>query len=125
MAITDAIEFVLSYPELGWILVMGYIAYELRGKRGRLYNLDKKLTSAIIVIRALARTDEDMDEQAVDEYLVENGMEPGDFIEEEDGDRDKASGGVLRSDGRGRFTVEEVIEDEEEDGEGQEFTSTD
>jgi len=129
MVFTEVIEFIFDYPELGWMLVMMYLAYELRGKRGRIYNLDKKLTSAIIVVRALARTYDDMDEQAVDEYLVENGMEPGDFIEGEQREEEvkrQGDGGILRSDGKGRFSVDDVLSDgdgDEEDGESQEFTT--
>lgn len=124
MPITELIEFVFNYPELGWVLVMAYLAYELRGKRGRVHNLDKKLTSSIIVIRALARTDDEMKEEAVDEYLVENGMEPTDFIAGADEPPKRTEGGpTLRSDGEGAFEIDEVL-DEEEDGDDQEFTSS-
>ena len=124
--IESVVPWLLNNPEVGWVVVMGYLAYELRGKRGRIHTLDKKLTSATVVIRALARTDDEMNEQAVDEYLVENGMEPSDFIED-DSERKEAvrteSGRPLRSDGQGRFGVDDVLKEEE--GDGQEFTPDD
>jgi hypothetical protein len=42
--------------------------------------------AAITVIRGLARTDESIDTEAVDEYLVENGTKPSTFVKDtEDG----------------------------------------
>jgi hypothetical protein len=126
--IESILPWLLNNPEVGWVVVMAYLAYELRGKRGRLYKLDKKLTSAIIVIRALARTDDEMDEDTVDEYLVENGMEPEDFIEgaADPPPKDSTGSDTLRSDGEGRFDVDEVLFDsEEEEGGDQDFTSED
>jgi len=122
VGITDLIQFIFDYPELGWILVMGYLAYELRGKRGRIYKLDKKITSSIVVIRALSREGaEGVDEEIVDEYLVENGMEPEDFIKgEEDGESSRADSPngsySARSDGEGPFDLDEVIGDEGDRG---------
>lgn len=108
------LDFILKYPELGWILAVAYLAYELRGRHGRIYKLDKKMTSAIIVIRALSRAEDTVDEDTVDEYLVENGMEPEDFIA---GESKPPNGGTdrdfARSDGQGSFDVNEVIGDDE------------
>lgn len=73
-------EFVVEHPELGWILLSAWLFVELRTKYGKLHAFDKKITGAIIVIRALAKKDEAIDEEAVDDYLVENGMEPEDFF---------------------------------------------
>lgn len=131
MAIIESlIPWMLNHPEAGWVVVLAYLAYELRGSRGALYQLDKKITSAIIVIRALARTDEKMDEDAVDEYLVENGMEPGDFIQNGTPDQTdaeslhEAESGLIRSDGQGDFDVDSVITEEEERSD-QDFTRSD
>lgn len=76
----DIILWFLEHPELGWIPVLLYLAYELRGERGRIAQLDSKLVGSITVIRALARANEEVDQSAVDEYLVENGCEPDDFL---------------------------------------------
>lgn len=76
------LEFVLEHPELGWILLFGWLFLELRTPYGRFFQLDKKITGAIIVIRALAKKDDLINEEAVDDYLVENGMEPEDFFTE-------------------------------------------
>ena len=82
----------LLHPILGWVLVIIYLYYEIRFGRidDHLSGLDKKLTSSIVVIRAIVRyvnrigpKDSSMDTQLVDEYLVENGMEPGDFIKDD------------------------------------------
>lgn len=80
MDISWVFQFFVENPELGWIAIFAYLIIELRTPRGRLYNLDKKITSSIIVIRAIARVHDELDEDEVDNYLVENGMEPGDFI---------------------------------------------
>jgi len=40
------------------------------------------LVSTITVLRAVVRTNEEVDTDKVDEYLVENGVEPDDFIRE-------------------------------------------
>lgn len=42
------------------------------------------LVSTITVLRAVVRTNEDVDTDKVDEYLVENGVKPDDFIRERD-----------------------------------------
>lgn len=42
------------------------------------------LVSTITVIRAVVRTNDEVDTKSVDEYLVENGVEPEDFIVNED-----------------------------------------
>lgn len=74
------VSFVLEHPEMGWIVLFGWLLFELRSKRGRIYQLDKKITGSIIVIRALAKKEKAIDEEKVDDYLVENGMEPADFF---------------------------------------------
>lgn len=42
------------------------------------------LVSTITVLRAVVRTNEEVDTAKVDKYLVENGVEPDDFIREKD-----------------------------------------
>ena len=76
-------QWVVDHPELGWVLLFGWLLFELRSKRGRIYALDKKITGAIIVIRALAQQESAINEDKVDDYLVENGMEPNDFFKED------------------------------------------
>lgn len=73
-------SFFLSHPELGWVILAAWLFFELRTKRGTIYKLDKKITGSIIVIRALAKKEDAIDESKVDDYLVENGMEPADFF---------------------------------------------
>lgn len=69
-------------PEYGWILVLAYGWYEIRFGRISEYleKLDDKLTSTIIVIRAIVRTNPQVNTEKVDDYLVDNGHEPSDFI---------------------------------------------
>lgn len=122
--IESILPWVLDHPEIGWVLVIAYLFYELRTEGGRIYKLDKKVTSAIVVIRAQSRLHEKMDEEAVDDYLVENGMEPGDFIEREHPEEETVFDGqpnddLIRNDAED-FDVDEVIGDEESGG--QDFT---
>jgi len=42
------------------------------------------LVSTITVLRAVVRTNDDVSTEKVDEYLVENGVQPDDFIRETD-----------------------------------------
>lgn len=79
------IEWVIQHPELGWIVLFFWLLFELRHPKGRVHALDRKITGAIIVIRALARREDAINEKKVDDYLVENGMEPGDFFVQGDG----------------------------------------
>ena len=69
-------------PEYGWILVLAYGWWEVRYGRISQYleKLDSKLTSTIIVIRAIVRTTPEVDTEKVDDYLADNGHEPSDFI---------------------------------------------
>jgi len=82
--IGEAIKWALANPDLGWIIVVVYLGWELRGKRGTIAKTNKMILSAITVIRALARVHDDIDTQQVDDYLLENGTEPNDFIKEDD-----------------------------------------
>jgi len=77
------IGWLLANPEIGWVAVILYLMWEIRGPWGKINELMKLIKSVITVVRGLARVHEDVDTQTVDEYLVENGMEPGDFIRDE------------------------------------------
>lgn len=91
--IAEAVKWAVANPDLGWIIVVIYLGWELRGKRGTIAKTNDMILSAITVIRALARVHDEIDTSAVDSYLLENGTEPEDFIEHEDdegkGDPDK------------------------------------
>lgn len=90
------VAWALEHPELGWIILMLYVGYELRGERGQVQKLDRKLTAAVTVIRALARVEDGVDHEAVDEYIASSlGAEPSDFIVvvSEDGEVFHAEGG--------------------------------
>ena len=71
---------IFDYPEFGWLIVFAYLIIEIRTKKGRIYQLNNQLNSAIVVIRAIARTTDEVKTSKVDEYLAENGSEPSDFI---------------------------------------------
>ncbi|UBF23103.1 hypothetical protein HCTV-16_gp120 [Haloarcula virus HCTV-16] len=64
-------------PETKLQKMMGGIEREIKETRGL-------LVSAITVLRAVVRTNEEVDTEKVDDYLVENGVEPDDFIESTD-----------------------------------------
>lgn len=84
VGIADFVSYAFNNPETGWIIVLIYLAYELRGKRGKIRSLELKVNNAIIVIQALSRQGaESIDENVVDEYLIENGITPDDFIKED------------------------------------------
>lgn len=87
---TQIVEFVLKYPEFGWVLVLVYMLIEVRHPRGRIRKLDKKITNNTIVIRAISRVTEGIREKEVDDYLVENGMEPEDFLSKEKHSNDES-----------------------------------
>jgi len=54
------------------------------GIRDEVHETKNLLVSTITVIRAVVRTNEEVDTEKVDEYLVENGVAPDDFIQEEE-----------------------------------------
>jgi len=74
----------LSNPEVGWVAVILYLMWEIRGPWGKIKELMDLIKSVTTVVRGLARVHDDVDTEAVDDYLVENGMEPGDFIKGRD-----------------------------------------
>lgn len=77
-------QWAIEHPELGWVLLLIWLAVELRTRYGIIYQLDQKITGSIIVIRALAQHEEAIDEDKVDAYLAENGMAPQDFFRDGD-----------------------------------------
>jgi hypothetical protein len=89
------IPWLLDHPEVGWVAVLAYLAWEIRGPKGKIKDLSKSLGSIIVVVRAIARANNSIDANEVDNYLVdENGSEPGDFINFEgngDGKEEKIS----------------------------------
>ena len=95
--IGEVIEWAVANPELGWIIVVIYLGWELRGKHGTIAKTNKMILSAITVIRALARVHEDIDTEAVDDYLLENGTEPQSFIEDDDDDEGEDPQKLLRT----------------------------
>lgn len=60
------------------ILILLYLAYETR--RGKIKRLENMVITVITVVRAMARTSDDIDEEKVDDYLLENGVSPDHFI---------------------------------------------
>lgn len=62
------------------ILILLYLAYETR--RGKIKKLENMVVTMITVVRAIARTSEEIDEEKVDKYLLENGVSPDHFIVE-------------------------------------------
>mgnify|MGYP006266881253 CR=1 FL=1 len=86
------IGWLLANPEIGWVAVILYLMWEIRGPWGKINELMKLIKSVITVVRGLARVHDDVDTETVDDYLVENGMEPGDFIRKDDDNEDLGMG---------------------------------
>lgn len=64
-------------PKTKFQKVVGSIEDEVRETK-------QLLVSTITVLRAVVRTNPDVDTESVDEYLVENGVSPDDFIVRDD-----------------------------------------
>lgn len=64
-------------PKTKFQKVVGNIEDEVRETK-------QLLVSTITVLRAVVRTNKDVDTVSVDEYLVENGVSPDDFLVGED-----------------------------------------
>jgi hypothetical protein len=60
------------------ILILLYLAYETR--RGKIKKLENMVITVITVVRAMARTSDDINEEKVDKYLLQNGVSPDHFI---------------------------------------------
>ena len=76
------VETIFDYPEFGWIIILVYLIVEIRTKKGRIYQLNNQLNAAIVVIRAIARTTDEVKTDKVDKYLTNNSSEPSHFIAE-------------------------------------------
>lgn len=84
---SSAITWVLDNPELGWILLILYLVWEIRGPKGAIHDLRMHIEKSATIIRALARVHDDIETEQVDKYL--NGYkEPNDFIQEENEESD-------------------------------------
>jgi hypothetical protein len=90
----DSITIVQS--EWGWLITTLVFLYQLfwplwetklqnitHRLEAKIDNVRERQLHQIQVIRALARQNDGIDHDTVDEYLVENGVEVDDFIEEE------------------------------------------
>lgn len=104
----DVAEWVIDNPETGWILVLLYLVWEIRGPGGRIQNIISMIRANTIVVRAIARTNDHIDTDTAEEFLTDNGHEPGDFI-------NMRSQSRLREDD-GDETKEEDDENEEQKG---------
>lgn len=76
------IEQVMENPELGWVPTLLYLLIELRSKHGIVRGcLMKMIKSNTVVVRAIARTNNEIETEAVEKLLTDNGHEPSDFID--------------------------------------------
>ena len=81
LQIEALIGWLLENPEVGWIVTIAYLAWEIRGPKGKIKQIQSSIQSTIVVIRAVARANNEIDAEEVDSYLIdENGSEPGDFL---------------------------------------------
>ena len=81
------VGWLLSNPEVGWLAVLVYLMWEIRGPKGKVKEIESSIKSVITVIRAIARANNKVNTEEVDQYLVdENGSEPGDFIDFDNND---------------------------------------
>lgn len=75
------IAWMFSNPEVGWVIVILYLVVELRTKKGALYKVNKNVDNLVVVVRALARVNDDIDTSRVDEFLSDKRIgEPLDFL---------------------------------------------
>ena len=94
----ELIAWVITHPEVGWVLAIGYLIFEIRTPWGKIQELMQMIKNVVTVVRAMARTDSNIDTDGVDEYLLENGVEPADFIVEEDEDSQAILNSLERGD---------------------------
>lgn len=76
------VPWVLSNPDVGWVVLILYLMWEIRGPKGAIHDLKLKIENTTTIIRALARVHDDIETDDVDEYL-NGGKEPNDFITDE------------------------------------------
>lgn len=72
-------------PETKFQSVLGSIEEQIQ-------DTHSLLVSTVTVLRAVVRTNEEVDTERVDEYLVENGVEPEDFLDGEGFEQTKLGG---------------------------------
>lgn len=94
MPVDALTQFILENPEWGWLIVAGgateqiFAPWETKTKgligrvEKRVENVEDMGKAQMTVIRALVRVHDDIDTERVDDYLVENGVEPDEFIRE-------------------------------------------
>lgn len=83
------IEWLLENPQVGWVGVILYLMWEIRGPKGKIKELTDSLHQITVVVRGLARANDDVDTEKVDDLLADNGTEPGDVIETDTGQEEK------------------------------------
>ncbi len=81
LANTDPISIITQ------LAILSYLVYETR--RGKIKELEEVVIAMITVIRAVSKTNEDIDSSRVDKYLLDNGVNPGHFIIDDDDDNNK------------------------------------
>ena len=111
------VSWLLENPEVGWVVVVLYLMWEIRGPKGQIARLVHQLEAIVVVVRALARVHDDIDTKEVDEYLTNNGNEPSDFIERPGTAYSKQS--EARPNGGVKFDRFRDDEDEEESAQDQ------
>ena len=74
------VDWIVSNPETGWVIVLAYVVYEIRGRRGRISQLFNEIDKVVIVVRGIARATDGVKTEKVDQFLTQNGNEPGDFV---------------------------------------------
>lgn len=74
------IEWLLSNPDIGWVAVLAYLFWEIRGPNGKIRQITESIRSITVVVRALARTSAEIQTDKVDDYLTDNGSQPDDFL---------------------------------------------
>jgi|AntDeeMetagen285_2_1112576.scaffolds.fasta_scaffold16121_2 hypothetical protein len=60
------------------VLTLIYLVYETR--RGKIKQLENVVVAMVTVIRAMSRTNEEIDSAKIDKYILENGINPDHFI---------------------------------------------
>lgn len=80
--IAGVIEWGFDNPEVGWILVVFYLMFEIRGPYGKVSKTLQQIEKIVTVVQALARSHQAIDTDKVDQYLAGNGKGPYDFFEE-------------------------------------------
>jgi len=83
--VVDFIPWLLENPEVGWVAVILYLMWEIRGPKGKIKDLSERIEGIVVVVRALADVHDGIKTEKVDDYLVKNGSEPSDFIRGEKG----------------------------------------